>query len=195
VTISRFLRRCGSASCFKAQAQGSNPSSSISVMARTGWLNLEAGRNVVPEQVGTLFFEEDQAFKSLELSKTQRLQGFIGCMIIGFVLSLVGSIVFIFGQLVPFAALYIAGTIVTLLGTGFVIGFFRQLKLMIKPIRIVATIVFIASIILVLVAAFVLGNGLLCLIFVIVEFLAYAWYTLSYIPYARTTFKKIFNLG
>jgi hypothetical protein len=47
-------------------------------MARTGWLNLEAGRNVVPEQVGTLFFEEDQAYKCLELSKKQRLQGFIG---------------------------------------------------------------------------------------------------------------------
>jgi len=91
--------------------------------------------------------------------------------------------------------LYVLGTVVTLFGTGFLIGFLRQMKLMFKPVRIIASIVFIASIALVLVGAFVLRNGVLCLVFVIVEFLAFTWYTLSYIPYARAAVTKAIGLG
>jgi len=157
-----------------------------------GWFNLEAGGSIVPE---TQFFEGDSAFKSFGLSKTARLYGFIACVAIGFILSLLGSIVLILGQLVLFAVLYVLGTIVTLFGTGFLIGFLKQLKLMFKPVRIVASIIFIASIVLVLVGAFALGNGILCLVFVFVEFLAYIWYTLSYIPYARAAVTKAIGLG
>jgi hypothetical protein len=46
---------------------------------------------------------------------------------------------------------------------------------MFKPVRVVASIVFIASVGMVFVAAFVLGNKLLCIIMVIVEYLAYTW--------------------
>lgn len=161
-------------------------------MARDGWFNLEAGGNIIPE---TQFFEGDSAFKSFGLSKTARLYGFIACLAIGFVLSLLGSIVLLLGQLVLFAVLYVLGTVVTLFGTGFLIGFLRQMKLMFKPVRIIASIVFIASIALVLVGAFVLRNGVLCLVFVIVEFLAFTWYTLSYIPYARAAVTKAIGLG
>jgi len=111
------------------------------------------------------------------------------------VLSLLGSIVLFLGQLTLFAVLYVLGTVVTLFGTGFLIGFLRQFKLMFKAVRIIASIVFIASIVLVLIGAFVLRNGILCLIFVIVEFLAYTWYTLSYIPYARAAVTKTIGLG
>lgn len=161
-------------------------------MTRNGWFNLEAGGNIVPE---TQFFEGDSAFKSFGLSKTARLYGFIACMAIGFILSLLGSIVLILGQLTLFAVLYVLGTVVSLFGTGFLIGFLRQLKLMFKPVRIVASVVFIASIALVLVGAFALNSGILSLIFVIIEFLAYTWYTLSYIPYARAAVTKTIGLG
>jgi len=157
-----------------------------------GWFNLEAGGSVIPD---TQFFEGEPAFKFLNLSKTTRLYGFIGCLIAGFVLSLLGSILLMFGFLTLFAFLYALGTLVSLAGTGFLIGFFRQLKLMFKPVRVIATIVFLGSIVLVFIGAFVLRNGLLCIIFVIVEFLAYTWYTLSYIPYARTAVTKAIGLG
>jgi len=94
-----------------------------------------------------------------------------------------------------FAVLYALGTIVSLLGTGFLIGFLLQLKLMFKPVRILATIVFLVSIGLVFVAAFALHNEILCIIFVIIEFLAYTWYTLSYIPYARTAVLKAIGMS
>ncbi|PPQ78530.1 hypothetical protein CVT25_011802 [Psilocybe cyanescens] len=157
-----------------------------------GWFNLESGSSVIPD---TSFFEGDSAFKAFNLSRTTRLYGFAGCLIAGFVLSLLGTVVFIFGMTILFAVLYILGTVVSLIGTGFLIGFFKQAKLMFKPVRVVASIVLIASIGLVLVGAFVLKNGILCLIFVFIEFLAYTWYTLSYIPYARAAVTKAVGLG
>ncbi|PBK77687.1 SFT2-domain-containing protein [Armillaria solidipes] len=157
-----------------------------------GWLNLETATSTLPE---TQFFEGDSAFKFLGLSRTTRLYGFIGCLVVGFVLSLLGSILLFIGQLGIFAVLYVMGTIVSLVGTGFLIGFLKQLKLMFKPVRVIATFVFLASIVLVFIAAFVLDNDILCLIFVIIEYLAYTWYTLSYIPYARAAVTKAVGLG
>jgi len=157
-----------------------------------GWFNLEAGTSVIPD---TSFFEGDSAFKFLNLSKTTRLYGFAGCLIAGFVLSLLGTVVLTFGMLVLFSTLYILGTVISLIGTGFLIGFFKQLKLMFKPVRVVATFIFLASIGLVFVGAFVLNNGVLCIIFVIIEFLAFTWYNLSYIPYARAAVTKMIGLG
>jgi hypothetical protein len=82
---------------------------------------------------------------------------------------------------------------------------------MFKPIRVVATIILFASIGLVFVGAFVLGSELLCIsmchptilmlllisftVFVIIEYLAYTWYTLSYIPYARSAVLKVFGMS
>jgi hypothetical protein len=161
-------------------------------MAPKGWLNLEAVGGTMSE---TQFFEGDSAFKFLGLTRTQRLYGFVGCLIIGFLLSILGSALLFVGQLGSFAVLYAMGTLISLIGTGFLIGFFQQIKLMFKPVRVVATIVFLASIGLVFVGAFVLKNDLLCIIFVIVEYLAYTWYTLSYIPYARTGILKMIGMS
>lgn len=157
------------------------------------WFNLESGAAAsIPE---TQFFEGDSAFKFLGLSRTTRLYGFIGCLGVGFLLSLLGTIFLVLGQLTVFAFLYVVGTIVSLIGTGFLIGFLKQLKLMFKPIRVVASIVFLASIGLVFVGAFVIGSGVLCLVFVFIEYLAFTWYTLSYIPYARSAILKAVGLS
>ncbi|PFH50052.1 hypothetical protein AMATHDRAFT_4301 [Amanita thiersii Skay4041] len=157
-----------------------------------GWFNLDSLGGAMPE---TQFFEGDSAFKFLGLSKKARLYGFISCLAVGFILSLLGSILLFLGQLGIFAVLYVLGTIISLIGTGFLIGFFKQLKLMFKPVRVVASIVFLGSIVLVFIAAFVLSSEVLCLIFVIIEYLAYTWYTLSYIPYARAAVTKTIGLG
>ncbi|RDX48269.1 SFT2-domain-containing protein [Polyporus arcularius HHB13444] len=161
-------------------------------MASKGWFNLEAAGGVIPD---TQFFEGDSAFKFLGLTRTQRLYGFIGCLAIGFLLSLLGGIFLFLGSLVSFAFLYGLGTIISLIGTGFLIGFAKQLKMMFKPIRVVATIIFLGSIGLIFVGAFVIRSNLLCIIFVIIEYIAYTWYTLSYIPYARGAVLRVFGLS
>jgi len=161
-------------------------------MASKGWFNLESAGASIPE---TQYFEGDSAFKFLGLSRTTRLYGFVACLGIGLVLSITGSIVLFFGGITLFAFLYGLGTLISLAGTGFLIGFFTQLKLMFKPVRIVATIVFLGSIVLVFIGAFVLDNEILCIVFVIIEYLAYTWYSLSYIPWARAAVKKGVGLG
>ncbi|KAJ7929255.1 Got1/Sft2-like family-domain-containing protein [Mycena leptocephala] len=161
-------------------------------MASKGWFNLETAGAAIPE---TQYFEGDSAFKSLGLSRTTRLYGFAACLGIGFLLSVLGSIVLFIGPITIFAVLYGFGTIISLAGTGFLIGFFSQLKLMFKPVRVVATFILLAAIGLIFVAAFVLDNDILCLILVIVQYLAYTWYSLSYIPYARTAVKKMIGFG
>jgi len=153
-------------------------------MATKGWLNLEA---VTDNQV----FEGDSAFSFLGLTRQQRIYGFVGCLILGFALSLLGAILLIVGWIASFAVLYAIGTVISLLATGFLIGFGSQLKQMFKPVRVVATIVLLVMIGLIFVGAFVIGNSVLCLIFVIIEYLAYTWYCLSYIPYARTFVKNM----
>ncbi|KAI0336391.1 SFT2-domain-containing protein [Cubamyces sp. BRFM 1775] len=125
---------------------------------------------------------------------TRGARSVIYSLIAGFVLSLLGTILLVPLGLGTFALLYALGTIVSLIGTGFLIGFTKQLKLMFKPVRIVATIFFLASIVLIFVGAFVIRNDLICIIFVIIEYLAYAWYNLSYIPYARTAVLKVFGM-
>jgi len=160
-------------------------------MSSKGWFNLESAAGTIPE---TQFFEGDSAFKFLGLSRTQRLYGFAGCLALGLILSILGSALLFVGQLGSFAVLYAMGTVISLIGTGFLIGFTKQLKMMFKPVRVVATIIFIASIVLVFIGAFVINSDLLCIILVIVEYLAYTWYTLSYIPYARSAVLKVFGM-
>ncbi|EIW60518.1 SFT2-domain-containing protein [Trametes versicolor FP-101664 SS1] len=159
--------------------------------ASKGWFNLEAAGGAIPD---TQFFEGDSAFKFLGLTRTQRLYGFVGCLAAGFVLSLLGSIFLFLGSLASFAILYAFGTVISLVGTGFLVGFGKQLTMMFKPVRVVATILFLGSIGLIFVGAFVIKSDILCIIFVIIEYLAYTWYTLSYIPYARTAVLKVFGM-
>jgi len=160
-------------------------------MPGKGWFNLEAASGVIPD---TQFFEGESAFSFLGLTRTQRLYGFAGCLVAGFVLSIIATSFLFLGWLSSFAILYAVGTIISLAGTGFLIGFSTQLKLMFKPVRIIATIVFLAMIGLIFVGAFVIKIDFLCIIFVILEYLAYTWYTLSYIPYARTAVLKFFGM-
>jgi len=161
-------------------------------MSSKGWFNLEAVGGTIPE---TQFFEGDSAFSSLGLTRTQRLYGFAACYVTGMVLSVLGTVMLIVGSLASFAVLYALGTVISLIGTGFLIGFRKQLKLMFKPVRIVATVVFLAMIIMIFISAFVIGSSTLCIIFVVLEYLAFLWYTLSYIPYARTAVLKVFGLA
>ena len=83
---------------------------------------------------------------------------------------------------------------------------------MFKPVRVVATIVFLAMIIMIFISAFVIRSSTLCIskqtsvavsvsllkrdaVFVVLEYIAFLWYTLSYIPYARTAVLRFFRLA
>ncbi|GHJ89416.1 hypothetical protein NliqN6_5818 [Naganishia liquefaciens] len=151
----------------------------------SGWLNLEA------QSGDSVFGGEESAYSKLGLTKTQRLYGFLGCTVVGFILSILGTILLFIGGLISFAILFSIGIIVSLVGTGFLIGFSKQIKTMFKPVRVVATLILLGAIAMTFMGAFLLNNAVLCLVMVIVEYLAYLWYSLSYIPYARSLVKNL----
>lgn len=67
----------------------------------------------------------------------------------------------------------------------FLMGPMAQLKRMFDKGRWVATAVYLASLLLTLVAAFVVRVGLLVLLCLICQLAALTWYCLSYVPFAR----------
>ncbi|RSH91914.1 hypothetical protein EHS25_009284 [Saitozyma podzolica] len=146
------------------------------------WFNLEAQTD------DAIFGGETPSYNFLGLTRTQRLGGFAACYVGGLAVSLLGAILLFLGATGAFATLFAVGAILSLIGTGFLVGFKKQLQTMFKPVRVVATVLLFASIIMTFVSAFVLP-AILCIIFVIVQYLAFLWYSLSYIPYARTLVK------
>ncbi|GAA6035503.1 hypothetical protein JCM8097_000285 [Rhodosporidiobolus ruineniae] len=141
--------------------------------------------------VDNMTTQDDSAFKFLDLTRTQRLYGFGACVLAGFVLSLVGAILFTFGQITLFALFYVIGLVISLIGTGFLLGFWKQVKMMWDPVRRYAAGVFLLCIALVFIFAFAIEVDVLVIVFAVCTYLAYFWYTLSYIPYARTLAAKL----
>ncbi|KAI8801536.1 vesicle transport protein, partial [Cladochytrium replicatum] len=92
-----------------------------------------------------------------------------------------------------FAVLYTFGNIISLVATGFLVGFLTQLKKMFDPTRLVATIIFLAAMVVTFLVAILLGNAILVLVCVLVQYCALFWYSASYIPFARDAMKKVFG--
>ncbi|CAB4486785.1 unnamed protein product [Rhizophagus irregularis] len=135
----------------------------------------------------------DNFFK---LTRTQRLYGFgiwypALAFVLGFVISILATILLFTGPLSGFAVLYTIGNIISLLSTGFLVGFKKQIKTMFAPVRWFASVVFLGALVLTLVVAFVLQNGVLCIILCIIQWMALFWYCASYIPYGRAIIKKV----
>ncbi|KAG9349340.1 hypothetical protein JZ751_027783 [Albula glossodonta] len=79
-------------------------------------------------------------------------------------------------------------------GTLFLLGPCKQLKRMFEKTRAFATILMLLFLALTLCAAFWWKIFALALLFCILQFLAFAWYGLSYIPFARDAVLKLFAL-
>ncbi|KAF7251118.1 Vesicle transport protein SFT2B [Varanus komodoensis] len=128
------------------------------------------------------------------LSWGTRIKGFIACFALGVLSSILGSCLLWVPRKGPvlFAVFYTLGNISSLGSTIFLMGPMRQLKRMFEPTRLIATIIMLLCLILTLCSAFWWHNKGLVLIFCILQFFALAWYSISYIPFARDAVKKCF---
>ncbi|KDN44134.1 SFT2-domain-containing protein [Tilletiaria anomala UBC 951] len=156
------------------------------------WVNMDT------QQVSYLTGEltgENSAFAQFgfELTRQQRLMGFVGCVIAGFVISLIGTLLLLIASYVLFAILYSVGFLVSLTGTGFLIGFGTMIKQMFKPVRVVATIIMFAAFAMVWISAFAIRSAPLAIVFCVVLYLSYLWFALSFVPYARSLVKRMFS--
>ncbi|XP_067945796.1 vesicle transport protein SFT2B-like [Watersipora subatra] len=125
-----------------------------------------------------------QVSSATTLSWSTRIKGFIACFVAGIVCSLLSSFLWVW-SVAAFVVLYSIGTILSLCSTMFLLGPLKQLKRMADPTRIICTIVLLVCIVLTILSALLWDSVPLAIIFCIIQFLALAWYSISYIPFAR----------
>ncbi|XP_012712506.1 vesicle transport protein SFT2B [Fundulus heteroclitus] len=125
-----------------------------------------------------------------------RMKGFLICFLLGAFCSILATcLLWIPGFGLPvFAVLYTLGNVSALASTMFLIGPLRQLKNMCAKVRALATAVMLVCLVLTLCAAFWWKNNGLALLFCVLQFLAFTWYGLSYIPFARDAVLKLFSV-
>ncbi|XP_029122448.1 uncharacterized protein [Elaeis guineensis] len=97
----------------------------------------------------------------------------------------------VFFRPIKFGITFTFGNLLALGSTAFLIGPKRQVDMMLDPVRIYATAIYIASMIIALFCALYVHSRLLTLLAIILEFGALVWYSLSYIPFARSIVSKI----
>nr|XP_046237854.1 vesicle transport protein SFT2B-like isoform X3 [Scatophagus argus] len=125
-----------------------------------------------------------------------RMKGFVFSFVLGIILAFLGTfMLWIPGLgLGVFAALYTAGNICALVSTMFLTGPCQQLKTMCAIERAFATVMMLVCMVLTLLAAFWWNNIGLALVFCVLQFLAFTWYALSYVPYARESIIKLLKI-
>lgn len=133
----------------------------------------------------------DELWESSSFSWSTRIKGFIGCFILGIILSIMGTcFLWLPGVgLSLFAVFYTFGNLVSLGSTFFLMGPVKQIKKMFAETRWIAAIVMILFFALTLMAALWWHRTLVALICCACQSLAMTWYAISYIPYARNAVK------
>jgi len=130
-------------------------------------------------------------------SPVQRMIGFAVCASFGFLISFGSFFRFakaMAGQPAPFAVNYSLGNIIALCSTGFLVGPCRQLQNITTGHRLLCSVGYLSSIALTLFASFNKGLGhgqaVLILALCVVQFICWAFYVMSYIPFGRTLLKQ-----
>lgn len=128
--------------------------------------------------------------KYFSLSYEQRLYGFGIFCALGIILSLTGTIMIFTMNITGFAVTYTLGSVSMILATLFLFGPVKQIKEMFSSLhKGISVLVYFLLIILTLVAALAWNNGPLCIVFLILQFVAYLWYTITSIPGGQTMCK------
>lgn len=126
------------------------------------------------------------------LSFKQRLQGCLGCFVLGLCLSFLGFISWWTGHMAQFGVFYTLGNITSVASSCFIIGPKRQMKNMTKAGRRVASGIFVTMMIVTLAIAFSAPDQkALVLICCVAQWCALVWYIASYIPYGRKILTKV----
>ncbi|KAK3006681.1 hypothetical protein RJ639_016949 [Escallonia herrerae] len=123
------------------------------------------------------------------LSPLQRLYAFAACLVAGLVCMFLSLIVF--ARPIKFAVLFTFGNVLAVGSTAFLIGPLQQIRMMIDPVRVYATSLYVGCVILALICALWIHSKILTIIAIICEICALIWYSLSYIPFARRAVSQV----
>ena len=122
----------------------------------------------------------------------QRMIGFVACSVVGFVLSWILTFVFVFSGMntASYAIIFALCQVLNIAASCFLSTPKGHLKAMRKKHRIIPSVLYIISIILVVVIATATKIKGLTFLFVIFCTICYYWYTISFIPYGTKILKK-----
>ena len=126
----------------------------------------------------------EQFNEATTLTRTQRFLGFAVCFAVGMLLSLLAPAFIL--RPIKLATTLTLGNTLSIGSMMFLVGPTKQCATMCDAQRWVATTVYLSSLALTLVVAFYFHSRLLCIACIVVQYLALAWYSLSYIPYGRS---------
>ncbi|KAK4567273.1 hypothetical protein RGQ29_003187 [Quercus rubra] len=152
-------------------------------------VGMEVDEEQQEEESSSSFAFMDDFNRNCTLSTKQRLYGFAICFVAGLTCTLLSMLVFF--NPIKFGMTFTMGNLLSLGSTAFLIGPKRQVTMMLDPVRIYATALYLASMIIALFCALYVHNKLLTLLAIILEFGALIWYSLSYIPFARSMVSKV----
>ncbi|CAH2044280.1 unnamed protein product [Thlaspi arvense] len=134
-------------------------------------------------------FLEDGSKGLCSLSTTQRMYGFAASLAAGFLLMFLSMIVFSIP--IKFALLFTFGNVLAIGSTAFLMGPEQQINMMMDPVRIYATSIYIGCVVVALICALLIHSKILTLLAILCEICALIWYSLSYIPFARRMVSEI----
>ncbi|XP_020596551.1 vesicle transport protein SFT2B isoform X2 [Phalaenopsis equestris] len=124
----------------------------------------------VPAEAPSFF---DDFNRQCTLTTQQRLYGFAVCLAAGLACTFLSILVFF--NPIKFGITFTFGNLLALGSTAFLIGPKRQFDLMLDAVRIYATAIYMASLIIALFCAFYVHSKLLTLLAIILEFGALVW--------------------
>ncbi|CAG9533975.1 unnamed protein product [Cercopithifilaria johnstoni] len=128
---------------------------------------------------------QNQSDEASSLSWDLRVQCFLGCLCLSVICSLGGSALLFTWRITGFAVMVSLGSILSLFGTCFLMGPLKQLQKMFERGRLLASLMYLLSIVFTLIAGLIFSNPPLALVFVIGQYIAMTWYSITYIPFAR----------
>lgn len=142
-----------------------------------------------PETQSTADIIDGDSARLGDLSWETRIYCFLGCLVLSIICSFLGSPFMFVGKFTEFAVLMSLGAVISIVGTFFLSGPINQIKKMFEPTRLIATLAYVAMIILTLVSGLVLRNPILAIACIVGQYAAMGWYSISFIPYARETLR------
>lgn len=135
----------------------------------------------------------EQFNEATTLSRTQKILGFLVCFSLGMVLSLLAPAFLL--RPIKLATTLTLGNVLSICSMMFLVGPSKQCSSMMDSKRWIATTVYLASLVLTLLAAFLVKSRLLCLALIIIQYMALAWYSLSYIPFGQAMVLRAIGRG
>eukprot|EP00871_Galdieria_phlegrea_P000001 jgi/Galph1/1000/GphlegSOOS_G5852.1 len=136
----------------------------------------------------TSLFGTDWA-SELSLTRSQRLVGFLLCFVAGAFMLFFSILILPTAAIRPakFALSFTFGNLLAIFSTAFLVGPYRQLQYMFKPVRLVATCVYLTSLFMAIFFSVTKGKFRypLVMLSVVIEIGALLWYSASYIPFGQ----------